>query len=80
MWDLWWAKWHWDRISSSTSDSYDIFIPSTVPHSTSPGAATIGQLVADVPSGLTLTPPQAIKIKKCSFLTEIFHYRVSLFG
>jgi hypothetical protein len=21
MWDLWWAKWHWDRFSPSTSVS-----------------------------------------------------------
>jgi hypothetical protein len=40
-----------------------IFIPPTAPHSSS-GAGTIGQTVADVPSGLSLTPPQEIK-KKC---------------
>jgi hypothetical protein len=28
------------------------------------GAGTIGQLVADVPSGLSLTPPQETKKKK----------------
>jgi hypothetical protein len=30
----------------------------------SSGAGTIGQLVADVPSGFSLTPPQEIKEKK----------------
>jgi hypothetical protein len=31
-----------------------------------PGAGTIGQLVADVPSGFSLTPPQETKKKKIS--------------
>jgi hypothetical protein len=35
-----------------------IFITPTAPHSSSSGAGTIGQLVAVVPSGLSLTPPQ----------------------
>jgi hypothetical protein len=30
-------------------------------HNLSSGAGTIGQLVADVPSGLSLTPPQEAK-------------------
>jgi hypothetical protein len=33
-------------------------------HHLSSGADTIGQLVADVPSGLSLTPPQETKKKK----------------
>jgi hypothetical protein len=38
-----------------------ILIPLTAPHSSSSsGARAIGQLVADVPSGLSLTPPQEI--------------------
>jgi hypothetical protein len=32
-------------------------------HHLSAGAGTIGQLVAEVPSGLSLTPPQEIKKK-----------------
>jgi hypothetical protein len=32
-------------------------------HHLSSGAGTIGQLVADVPSGLSLTPPQETKKK-----------------
>jgi hypothetical protein len=32
-------------------------------HHLSSGAGTIGQLVADVPSGLNLTPPQETKRK-----------------
>jgi hypothetical protein len=35
-----------------------ILIPPTAPHSSSSGAGTVGQLVADVPSGLGLTTPQ----------------------
>jgi hypothetical protein len=33
-------------------------------HRLSSGAGTIGQLVADTPSGLSLTPPQEIKKEK----------------
>jgi hypothetical protein len=33
-------------------------------HHLSPGAGTRGQLVADVPSGLSLTPPQKTKKQK----------------
>jgi hypothetical protein len=47
------GQWHWGRFSPNTSVS---------PHSTS-GADTIGQLVADIPNGLTLTPPQETKQK-----------------
>jgi hypothetical protein len=37
------------------------------------GADTIGQLVADVPSGLGLTPPQETKnvLEDCTGLTEL---------
>jgi hypothetical protein len=34
-----------------------ILIPQTTPYSSSSGAGTVGQLVADVPSGLSLTLP-----------------------
>jgi hypothetical protein len=58
MWDLWWKKWHWGRFSPSTSvfpaNSHSTDYPSS-------GAGTIGQILADVPSGLSLTPPQEIK-------------------
>jgi hypothetical protein len=33
-------------------------------HNLSSGAGTIGQILADVPSGLSLTPPQETKKKK----------------
>jgi hypothetical protein len=39
-----------------------ILIPPTTPHSSS-GAGTIGQIVADVPSGPSLTPPRESKRK-----------------
>jgi hypothetical protein len=66
MWNLWWTKWCWGRFSPSTSVSPVNF------HSTdcftlivlSSGAGTIGQSVADLPSGLSLTPPQETKKKK----------------
>jgi hypothetical protein len=35
-----------------------------IPHHLSSGAGTIGQTVADVPSGLSLTPPQLKKSKR----------------
>jgi hypothetical protein len=38
-------------------------IPPTAPHSPSSGAGTVGQTVADVPSGLNLTPPEETKKK-----------------
>jgi hypothetical protein len=37
-------------------------------HHLSSGAGTIGQLVADVPSGLSLTPPHPMKLKKTLLL------------
>jgi hypothetical protein len=43
-----------------------ILIPPTAPHSY--GAGTTGQLVADVPSALSLTPPQ--ETKKQTRMTE----------
>jgi hypothetical protein len=55
MWDLWWTKWHSGRFSPSTSVS-----PANS-HST--GVGTIGQLMADVPSGLSLTQTQETKKK-----------------
>jgi hypothetical protein len=45
-----------------------ILIPSTAPHLSSSEAGTI---VADVPSGLSLTPPQKIKLK-CE-VVDCFH-------
>jgi hypothetical protein len=40
-----------------------ILIRPIAPQSPSSGAGTIGQLVADIPSGLSLTPPQETKKK-----------------
>jgi hypothetical protein len=45
-----------------------IFLPPTAPESSSSGAGTIGQLVADVSSGLSLTPPQENKKEKTKSL------------
>jgi hypothetical protein len=72
MWDLWWTKLHWGMFSPSTSVS-PANSHSTEPlhihhhhhhhHHLSSRAGTIGQLVADVRSGLSLTPPQETKRK-----------------
>jgi hypothetical protein len=51
MWDLWWTKWHWIQFA---------FHRLLHTHLSS-WADKIGQLVADVPSGLSLTPPQETK-------------------
>jgi hypothetical protein len=54
--DLWWAKWRWGRFSPRIS------VSPTNPHPTKfsiiiiTRAGTIGQTVADVPSGLSWTP------------------------
>jgi hypothetical protein len=66
MWDLWWAKWHWGRFSLCTSAS-PTHSHSTdcstlnIQHHPSPGAGTIGQRVATIPSALSLTPPYETK-------------------
>jgi hypothetical protein len=63
MWDLWWTYWRWGRFSPSTSVSptnshtTNCFLT----HHLSSEAGTIGQLVADVPSGLSFTPPHETK-------------------
>jgi hypothetical protein len=62
MWDLWWTEWHWAGFLRVLRFPLPILIPPTAPHSSSSSIArTIGQLVADVPSGLSLTPPQETK-------------------
>jgi hypothetical protein len=51
-----------------------ILIPLTAPHThhLSSRACTIGQLVANVPSGLSLTPPQGGELKKKKLNTNCF--------
>jgi hypothetical protein len=54
--DLWWTKWYWGRFSPSTSvPPANSLITPTTAHHLSSGAGTIGQIVTDVPSGLSLT-------------------------
>jgi hypothetical protein len=59
MWDLWWTKWHWGRFAPSTSVS-----PAN-PHCTVCSIIIIDHpglvQLADVPSGLSLTPPRGGK-------------------
>jgi hypothetical protein len=48
-------------------------------HHLSSGAGTIGQQVADVPSGLSLTPRRETKKKRCYVIsshTELFIYTI----
>jgi hypothetical protein len=33
MWDLWWTKWHWDRLSPNSLVPLPVLILPTVPHS-----------------------------------------------
>jgi hypothetical protein len=58
-----------------------ILIPPTTQHSSSSGAGTIGQILADVPSGLSLTPPQETKTKLDApyFLCATFGPRIHNF-
>jgi hypothetical protein len=60
MWDLWWAKWRWDRFLRVLP----IFIPPVAPKS--PSSIIWGwytrPVVAAVPSGLSLTPLRIIII------------------
>jgi hypothetical protein len=63
MWDLWWTKWHWGSLSPRTSAPPCPFSFHRLLHirHLPSGAGTIGQIVAHVPSGLSLAPPQEIK-------------------
>jgi hypothetical protein len=55
MWDLWWTKWHWDRISLSASVSLTFLIPPTASYL---GAGTVGSPQSGGPS---LTPTLELK-------------------
>jgi hypothetical protein len=81
MWDLWWTKVHWWRFSPTTSA---ILIPPTDPHSASRDG-TIGQIVADVPSGFSFihnpkklttgTCHSTIRTPVVKWYTFYIHYR-----
>jgi hypothetical protein len=73
MWVLWWTNWHWGRFLRVLRFPVPILIPPTTPQSSS-GAGTIGQLVADVPSGLSLTPPQETKKKSKTIIVQPVWY------
>jgi hypothetical protein len=58
-WDLFWTKWYLGRFSPSTSVSpcqFSFHQLLHIGHHLSFGAGTVGQLMADVPSGPSLTP------------------------
>jgi hypothetical protein len=54
-------------------------MPLTVPHSSS-GGGTIGQRVADVPSGLSLTPPQELKKKTANRMSRFSYELHQVYG
>jgi hypothetical protein len=57
MWDFWWTKWRWGRLSPSSWFLLPIFIPPVAPQS--PSSIIWGwynrPVVAAVPNGLNLT-------------------------
>jgi hypothetical protein len=55
--DLCWTTWHCDRFSPSTWFPLPILVPSNAPYSCINWDGTTGQLVAELPNGLNLTPP-----------------------
>jgi hypothetical protein len=59
MWDWWSTKWHSEYFGFPFQFSFHEMLDSRL----SSGAGTIGQLVTDVPNGLSLTPPHEIKKK-----------------
>jgi hypothetical protein len=63
MWDLWWTKL---RMAQVFAEYFGFPCQFSIhrllhTHHLSSGAGTIGQLVAAVPSELSLTPPQETK-------------------
>jgi hypothetical protein len=62
MWDLWWTKWHCGRFLRALRFPLS-FHQLLHTHHLSSGAGTIGQIVAGVPSGLSLNPPPTSKKK-----------------
>jgi hypothetical protein len=79
MWDLWWTKWHWGRFSLSTS------ISPANPQSTNCSIIIIRgwynrPTVADVPSGLSLTPPRETKKNACNVFLRKLERKIILGG
>jgi hypothetical protein len=67
MFNLWWTKRHWGRFSPNTS-----VFPACHPTDSSTliitiirEAGTVGQMVVDMPSRLSLTQPQDKKLSDC---------------
>jgi integral membrane sensor domain MASE1 len=62
VWDLWWTKWLGQVFSTYFSFPCQFSFHQLLhTHHLSSGASTIDQIVADVSSGLSLTPPQETK-------------------
>jgi hypothetical protein len=49
--------------------------PPNAPHSSSSGAGTVGQMVADMPGGISLTPPQETNYENCVFKISLLFLR-----
>jgi hypothetical protein len=69
-WDLWWTEWHWGQVFSEyfgfpCQFAFHLMLHSHHHHLSS-GAGTVGQTVAAVPGGLSLTPHGKEKVKLCT--------------
>jgi hypothetical protein len=76
MWDLCWTKWHWGWFPPSTSVSptsqFSFHRLLHTHHRLLSGASTIGQLVANVPSGLSFShTPRGEKILAVKWSTAL---------
>jgi hypothetical protein len=76
MCNLWWRKWHLGRFPPVLRFTLPI-IPLTAPHSSFIiWGGTIGQTVADISSGLSLTPPQEKRLDVLITETEYIGFGV----
>jgi hypothetical protein len=76
MWDLWWTKWHWGRFFSKYFGfpcQFSFHRPLYTHQHLSSGAGTIGQIAADVPSGLK-SDPSPKTLKKVGALSSFENY------
>jgi hypothetical protein len=84
MWDLWWTKWHWGRFSEYFGFPLHFSFHRLLHtfHHLLSEAGTVGQIVADVPSGLSVTPHQGgggnllFLIFLASWILPILEYNV----
>jgi hypothetical protein len=63
LWKLGWTKWHWGSLFPSSFCPLLILIPPNAPYISVVWGWYNENLVADIPSGLSVTQPQDIKEK-----------------